>query len=666
MHESNSSREICPEIDKLFNKRYELCANEVFNLPSADCMFVGPPWKIKALQDLKNTLNGIKNSLNDVELQSWHSHTNKMNPAGEIQWHLRTTINPELLTQAWCKFYENVSSFPLIPQSCLDSGILTSVHLCEAPGAFITSLNHYLQLNHPKINWTWTASTMNPHYEGNLLTLMINDDRLILHTADHWYFGEDNTGDVMSLKNLEGLVKRGKTMLVTADGSISCLDRPAEQELVVAHLHYCEVIAALSILADGGSFLLKIFTIFEHQTVCLMYLLRCCFDRVILNKPATSKEGNSEVYVICLGFRGQERVQEHLKVLRGCYESGPTAPIFQREDLPEVFVSEITQASKFFMELQCEVIKRNVATFAEKDSVNNLRADVVKHFLDIYGIEWIGEEKEIVGKSKLEIFKYQIMGRKSQGSFNDRKRKAHMQEKLRLKAAQMDVRTVLAEGEFSFHLPNDPGPLKIILGKPFEKVLSSRFCESIILGHLSFCFEQINGRRLKCEFPHVKPKNRFLEEMQKENKRVYSFGYSPAVDPNLIRKVNEIVESIEEGQTIILLEYSLLTQLNLGILYLLGHAFEKLVIQLRQDLGSVVTLNNARKPDKVREAFREIIEAFETAKANNKVIVSIFPITKLCASELNPYLLTINHAVIKHIIDHLYTINYLSWVRKEN
>ena len=56
-------------------------------------------------------------------------------------------------------------------------------------------------------HWDWLATTLNPYYEGNAVGQMINDDRFIRHTQRSWYFGADNTGDLMSLRNLEGLKK---------------------------------------------------------------------------------------------------------------------------------------------------------------------------------------------------------------------------------------------------------------------------------------------------------------------------------------------------------------------------------------------------------------------------------------------------------------------------
>jgi len=53
--------------------------------------------------------------------------------------------------------------------------------------------------------WHWLASTLNPYYEGNSLNNMIEDDRLIAQTSDHWYFGADNTGDIFSSDFIESL-----------------------------------------------------------------------------------------------------------------------------------------------------------------------------------------------------------------------------------------------------------------------------------------------------------------------------------------------------------------------------------------------------------------------------------------------------------------------------
>ena len=51
---------------------------------------------------------------------------------------------------------------------------------------------------------------------------------------------------------------------------------------------------------------------FESETVCMMYLLSIFFNQVEVFKPATSKEGNSEVYVICKDFKRVPYVEKYL------------------------------------------------------------------------------------------------------------------------------------------------------------------------------------------------------------------------------------------------------------------------------------------------------------------------------------------------------------------
>lgn len=72
---------------------------------------------------------------------------------------------------------------------------------------------------------------------------------------------------------------------VTADGSINCANQPDEQESVVAQLCFCEAVTAINLLSQGGNFVFKMFTAFEHQMICLLYLFTCLFREVHVIKP---------------------------------------------------------------------------------------------------------------------------------------------------------------------------------------------------------------------------------------------------------------------------------------------------------------------------------------------------------------------------------------------
>ena len=92
-------------LQQQFNKRYSFPDGPA-SKPSSSDPYKAPYWRDSRLQSMKERLNATKSKLNEMPLNKWHKHTKKLNPAGTVTQELKKRAQPELMTQAWQKFYE--------------------------------------------------------------------------------------------------------------------------------------------------------------------------------------------------------------------------------------------------------------------------------------------------------------------------------------------------------------------------------------------------------------------------------------------------------------------------------------------------------------------------------------------------------------------------------
>uniref|UniRef100_A0ABI7YKI2 Cap-specific mRNA (nucleoside-2'-O-)-methyltransferase 1 n=1 Tax=Felis catus TaxID=9685 RepID=A0ABI7YKI2_FELCA len=137
------------------------------------------------------------------------------------------------------------------------------------------------------------------------------------------YYGEggiDGDGDITRPENitafrnfvLDNTDRKGVHFLM-ADGGFSVEGQENLQEILSKQLLLCQFLMALSVVRTGGHFICKTFDLFTPFSVGLIYLLYCCFERVCLFKPITSRPANSERYVVCKGLKvGIDDVRDYL------------------------------------------------------------------------------------------------------------------------------------------------------------------------------------------------------------------------------------------------------------------------------------------------------------------------------------------------------------------
>lgn len=385
-------------VDRMFDKCFSLtyCSD----LPSSSFELCQ-----ERLLSIEQYLNSVKKKIPSEQLLEWRRHTAATHPLRSLKWILFETGAMQeplslkvLRTQAFCKFFEILKRFPQIcvskSSASAERNTFRTFHLCEAPGSFIFALKVFLQIYFPNLyeGWAWNANSLNPYFEWTPPYDMFFNDELIIRTYSQWIFGPDSSGDIIKWSDnyLDDLVKEyGKYDLITADGSIYCQADPSNQERDVLPLLNAEVKVSLALLRDGGSLILKMYTVFLPGTRELLQRLASSFESLRMCKPSCSKPSNSEVYLVCEGFA---QVQHHsaLQLLK------------------------LIDCAEFFCKFQASAINFNVGSFAvkrkdkrfmcfvEKKRKEAVRSYQIRMCTDVFSIvdfslfEW--------PKAKLELF----------------------------------------------------------------------------------------------------------------------------------------------------------------------------------------------------------------------------------------------------------------------
>eukprot|EP00388_Colpodella_angusta_P021060 GDKJ01053179.1.p1 GENE.GDKJ01053179.1~~GDKJ01053179.1.p1 ORF type:complete len:1366 (-),score=362.76 GDKJ01053179.1:138-4181(-) len=355
---------------------------------------------ITEVQEEKNRLNSTKSELDEKDIDAWKKHTRNTQLADATVFAVRNQVSDsskeplEMVTGAWCKMFEMLKLYHLLP---LGQSKIRTAHLCECPGAFINATNAFIRLNSGLTDWEWNAISLNPFSEFNDPQAMIDDDAFYRETFQHWWRGSDDTGNILSYNNFSHV--RDKIFgdyanraydFISADGSIDTQFDANEQESITAPLHMAEFIWAISILKQKtGSLCLKAFTLFEQHSLTLLFLMSVCFEEVLIVKPFLSKAGNSETYVIGRKFKGvsSKLLVPLSKTIGKGLNQQPLIPTsFLRERCPAFFKSYYTAANQF-AKWQTQAIRRNLTLFENTIDSDNFRR--LRSLKEKLALDWI-------------------------------------------------------------------------------------------------------------------------------------------------------------------------------------------------------------------------------------------------------------------------------------
>jgi len=130
-------------------------------------------------------------------------------------------------------------------------------------------------------------------------------------------------------------------------------------------------------------------------------------------------------------------------------------------------------------------------------------------------------------------------------------------------------------------------------------------------------------------FPPAEITTEFVSQID-PSYEILSFQFIQNYDSHrIIAEIYDRLEKLESEKTLVLIGYSLLTQLNIGLLYLLGNSFNKIIVEIHDNEGYRLKLENYRRNEKVLKYLDEILIASHNACKQNMAVWSIIPITVL-------------------------------------
>lgn len=248
---------------------------------------------------LKKYLSKIK-SLIDKHIKDWDNIKKFTNPYEFIHTNIPnqkisvSKIKP--ISRAFFKLIEIYNSHNIFT----NNNPIKTFHLAEGPGGFIEA-TAYIRNN---INDTYYGMTLIDN-NINIPNWSKADNMLQKYPNIKIEYGKDQKGDLYNHQNLIYCKNQYKNSMnvITADGGFDFSNDYNNQEISAFRLIFTQVAYAITMQSNGGTFILKIFDLFETSTLEILYLLSCFYNKIIICKPNTSRSANSEKYIVCKYFK---------------------------------------------------------------------------------------------------------------------------------------------------------------------------------------------------------------------------------------------------------------------------------------------------------------------------------------------------------------------------
>ena len=269
---------------------------------------------------------------------------------------------PEILSRSFYKMWEILYLFNIAEKK-----EMTFAAIAEGPGPFIQAVILFREklgngITNDKIFGVQVHSEKGKYLEmGKQFLGFYNENypglikvQPTINSNKSKKYKAKSTGDITDIKTISLFKKdieetKQYADLITADGEFEW-DDINFQEQEGYKLILGEIIAALNVQAKEGHFVLKIFESFTIPTIKLLYLLSSFYNETYIYKPSFSRPSDSERYLICKGFKYDQKkdstlLNKRIKSLQNILEKMNSLKfvfdIYPNLQIPQSFINKI-------------------------------------------------------------------------------------------------------------------------------------------------------------------------------------------------------------------------------------------------------------------------------------------------------------------------------------
>lgn len=396
--------------------------------------------------------------------------------------------------------------------------------------------------------------------------------------------------------------------------------------------------------------MLKMFTFFECSSINILYLLNLCFASVSVFKPATSKGGNSEVYVICMGYNRSNKFLDLVYLLLNKLENKVLfeKSIFRRQDVPDDFLEQVYNCARYFMNIQCSVIENNISTFHKPVAyhlVQKYKSSVTQHFLKEYQVEVIEENLKLVC-GVIQYNSLNLNPRLHTGNYDERTRLLKDEEKLKFLQERCNHFQIYHWTEKDgFKILNictklNDFELLFKFGKPVSILGSSKFIFAPLLDMHKECLRICNNNALQ-KSNEIAWLN--IHDFLKGEKFIWTVNdkidFYMNYDEYEKKTFTKFLQfQLQPGQNIAVWNFPTYTLFSVGVLYLLANFYFERIVFVKYNCILFLNFRSCMEP------YLKVILDCINKRKDDKSILSVVPISNICSGQFYSDVLMFNNA----------------------